>query len=56
MGKDYLSVAKEGLMMFMCASVGIYFMVATVIGLKNEIKKEEPVSLDMYRHAFDEEN
>ena len=48
MGKDYLDMAKEGLMMFMCASLGIYFMFATFFSVKNELNKET-VSVDMYK-------
>lgn len=56
MGKDYLSMAKEGLLMFMCASVGVYFMFATFFCVKHELTKSDGVSLDMYHNAFDEEN
>jgi hypothetical protein len=53
MGKDYLSMVKEGLMIFMCASLGIYFAFATFFSVKNELNKET-VSVDMYHLNTDE--
>lgn len=49
MGKDFLSVLKESLLMFMCLSLGVYFSFATYFSVRSELIKDKGVPLESFR-------
>lgn len=40
---------KEAAIIFCCTTVGIYFMFATYFCVKNELKKDESMPVEMFR-------